>query len=323
MSHSGRPEVPADQAPGDGAGAGLSDLQKTAYELTEHLPVGTYTMVLLPGEKLARFAFMSRRFLEMAGMTAEEARADPMRVFALVHPDDRDEWIALNARVFERREPFKGETRVIIDGRTRWYRAESVPRGLEDGSTVWEGVLIDITEQKEAEQALVKANRELERLANFDHLTGLANRRHYEDLAVREMVRVLRYGGKVSQILLDIDHFKRVNDRFGHAAGDRFLVECSRLLEERLREADLLARLGGEEFVILLPESDLDEAMQLAEQLRIAIAGFSFTLVGPVTASFGAAEWIAGESFSKWLNRADHAMYRAKRAGRNRVEKDQ
>ena len=106
-------------------------------------------------------------------------------------------------------------------------------------------------------------------------------------------------------------------------SGDRFLVECSRLLEERLREADLLARLGGEEFVILLPESDLDEAMQLAEQLRVAIAGFSFTLVGPVTASFGAAEWVAGESFSKWLSRADHAMYRAKRAGRNRVEKDQ
>jgi len=128
--------------------------ERTAHALTENMPAGAYTMVLPPGGQMAQFAFLSRRFLEMLGLTEDEAVGDPATGFSTVHPDDRPAWIALNAEAFANRRPFSGEARVVVRGETRWVRAESVPRVLEDGSTVWEGVLVDITQLKTAEQQL-------------------------------------------------------------------------------------------------------------------------------------------------------------------------
>lgn len=129
-------------------------LEKTAYDLTENIPVGTYTMIQPSQGGMAHFAFMSRRFLELTGLTREEAAQDPLKAFACVHPEDFDEWVAQNARAFEERAPFFGETRVVVNGEVRWVTAESKPRSLPDGTTVWEGVLADITDRKRAEEAL-------------------------------------------------------------------------------------------------------------------------------------------------------------------------
>jgi PAS domain S-box-containing protein len=137
-------------------------IERTAYELTEHIPVGTYTMVQPPDGGIGRFEFLSERFLEICGLDAEEVRRDPFTAFACVHPDDYDEWVRKNAEVFANKLPFFGECRVIADGQVRWITAESAPRDLPNGSTVWEGVLIDITRQKQAEAALAAA-RENER----------------------------------------------------------------------------------------------------------------------------------------------------------------
>lgn len=139
-------------------------LERTAYELTENLPVGTYTMVQPPDGGLAQFRFMSTRFLELTGLDREQAFADPLKGFACVHPDDYDRWLELNAMAFANREAFFGETRVIVKGEVRWITAESKPRPLPDGSTVWEGVLIDITERKLAEQSLAEAKARAEKL---------------------------------------------------------------------------------------------------------------------------------------------------------------
>ena len=136
-------------------------LERTAYELTENIPVGTYTMVLRPGDALAKFSFMSQRFLELTGLDRATAASDPLRAFACVHPDDRAAWVERNARAFATKAPFWGETRIIVAGRVRWITAESSPRDLPDGSTLWEGVLVDITAQKEAEAALRQAHEEL------------------------------------------------------------------------------------------------------------------------------------------------------------------
>ncbi len=129
-------------------------LEKTAYELTENIPVGTYTMVQDAEGGMARFAFMSSRFLELTGLTREEAASDPMKGFACVHPDDMDAWVALNVESFNEKKPFFGEARVVVNGEVRWITAESFPRSLSDGTTVWEGVLADVTDRKQAEQAL-------------------------------------------------------------------------------------------------------------------------------------------------------------------------
>ena len=152
-------------------------LERTAYELTENIPVGTYTMVQPADGGMAHFAFMSRRFLELTGLTREVAAADPLQAFACVHPDDFDAWLDLNIKTFEKKTAFFGETRLIVNGEVRWVTAESIPRALPDGSTVWEGVLADITERKQTEMALLEAKQRAESL---ERLKGefLANMSH-------------------------------------------------------------------------------------------------------------------------------------------------
>ncbi|MEI6308483.1 MAG: sensor domain-containing diguanylate cyclase [bacterium] len=165
--------------------------------------------------------------------------------------------------------------------------------------------------------------REVQKLSTIDPLTGLYNRRHFNASAQLEFQRTLRCDLPLSVIMMDIDHFKRVNDTYGHAAGDRVLVLVAAACMQRLRSMDLHARYGGEEFCFLLPETTPEGAVSLAERLRSAIAALhfdsdkgSFTL----TASFGVAECLASEdSVDHLLERSDQALYEAKRGGRNRV----
>lgn len=139
-----------------------AQLERTAFELTENIPIGTYTMVQPADGGMARFSFLSSRFLQLTGLNREEALADPMKAFACVHPDDFEDWVQLNIDVFEQKKRFYGETRLIRNGEIRWISAESVPRPLPDGTTVWEGVLIDITELRESQQAILEAKRRAE-----------------------------------------------------------------------------------------------------------------------------------------------------------------
>jgi PAS domain S-box-containing protein len=141
-------------------------LALTALEVTEAIPVGTYTMVLRPNSPMASFSYMSERFLQLTGLKREEALADPLKAFACVHPDDYDAWVRMNAEAFEKKLPFFGETRVVVNGNVRWITAESVPRELADGTTVWEGVLIDVTDRIEAQQQLQRSQAHLERILN-------------------------------------------------------------------------------------------------------------------------------------------------------------
>jgi PAS domain S-box-containing protein len=130
------------------------DHELTAHALTENMPAGAYTMVQPPGGGVAQFGFVSTRFLDMLGLTREEALGDPATVFSRVHPDDRPDWIVRNLHAFDTGQPFSGETRIVAHGRTRWVRAESNPRRLDDGRTIWEGVLVDITCLKETQERL-------------------------------------------------------------------------------------------------------------------------------------------------------------------------
>ncbi|KAA5606159.1 diguanylate cyclase [Roseospira marina] len=175
------------------------------------------------------------------------------------------------------------------------------------------------------ERALTEANAALERLAGEDPLTGSINRRRFMDAAGSELTRATRHRRPVSVALFDIDHFKAINDTRGHAAGDAALVALARLCREAVRASDLVARLGGEEFVVLLPETTLLHAVETAERLRAAIARLCVEHQGDtfsVTASVGVAQWAApDESLDDLLRRSDDAMYRAKAGGRNRVER--
>jgi diguanylate cyclase (GGDEF)-like protein len=167
---------------------------------------------------------------------------------------------------------------------------------------------------------LVEKNRELEVLSVTDRLTGLYNRRKLDELLDEELALFRRYGSHVAVVMLDIDHFKHVNDTLGHAAGDAVLAELARCLRNCTRQVDVLARYGGEEFVVVFRRAPPGSFLAAAEKLRAAIDAHVFPQVGHVTASFGVAHCREGDDAASLLARADEALYRAKHRGRNRVE---
>ena len=200
------------------------EIERAAFEVTENIPVGTYTMVQPPGGGMAYFSFMSTRFLELTGLEREDARENPLKAFACVHPDDYDEWVRKNVHVFEHKLPFKEETRVIVKGETRWIVAESTTRDASDGSVVWEGVLQDITERKLAEQKLTEANRNMQLAASaarlgfweLDVKTGLD--RWDDQMAAVHGIRQEEFDGRWEKFVHPDDH-------------DQVMLETQRMLK--------------------------------------------------------------------------------------------
>jgi diguanylate cyclase (GGDEF)-like protein len=160
----------------------------------------------------------------------------------------------------------------------------------------------------------------MEQLATTDALTGLANRRAMTLEIEAALALAQRSGQPIALAMIDIDHFKHINDRHGHAAGDAALVRCAQLLQGHLRAADRLGRWGGEEFVLVAPLTRVSACMELAERLRATVAASAFDHGAAVTLSIGLAGYQPGDGLSSLLARADQALYRAKTLGRNRVE---
>jgi len=157
-------------------------------------------------------------------------------------------------------------------------------------------------------------------LATTDSLTGIANRREFSLMLDKEIDRVKRYGGTLSLVMYDIDHFKRVNDTFGHDVGDQVLKTLTGLVAGCIRTADFIARWGGEEFVVLTPQTDIEGAAALAEKLRLKVAGHPLEKVDGITISLGVAMFEPEDNATTLFNKVDNALYKAKENGRNRVE---
>jgi diguanylate cyclase (GGDEF)-like protein/hemerythrin-like metal-binding protein len=173
---------------------------------------------------------------------------------------------------------------------------------------------------QQSNQELQKALAELDRLASTDKLTGTWNRRRLADAVTNEMERLRRYDHPVSLLIVDIDFFKKVNDDHGHVVGDQVLTKLATLPQSNVRVMDSLTRWGGEEFVVLCPNTTLSTVAMLAERLREKIASAVFPAVNKITASIGVAECMSGEIWEQWFQRADAALYRAKACGRNQVQ---
>lgn len=193
------------------------------------------------------------------------------------------------------------------------YMSITALRSGDDGPVEhYVAVFHDISRQKHLEA-------ELERQALHDRLTGVPNRRHLESLLEQEASRSDRHGESFSVLLLDLDRFKAVNDTFGHDVGDEVLQTLVRVLQERLRKSDVVGRWGGEEFMILLPATDLQHARKVAGTLRSRVGKAVFPGPGHITVSIGVSEYQPGEPLKDTFKRADDALYEAKRRGRNRV----
>ncbi|MEI6621950.1 MAG: PAS domain S-box protein [Actinomycetes bacterium] len=225
-------------------------------------------------------------------------------------------WGRLFAAIAAGTEPptFHGEQDYYRkDGSIMHGELDVVPQVDADGNVLRIlGVTRDISERKRLEE-------ELNRLARTDPLTGVWNRRQAEELLTAALADSRRYGHPLSMLMLDVDQFKDVNDEYGHHVGDYVLVELTRRLAKQLRGSDVLARWGGEEFVVMSGHCAVAEAALVAEKLRVLIADTPFDQAGTVTGSIGVAEVHQQDDLSSWMRRADSALCEAKGAGRNTV----
>ncbi|TVP54971.1 MAG: sensor domain-containing diguanylate cyclase [Halomonadaceae bacterium] len=183
-------------------------------------------------------------------------------------------------------------------------------------------LVYDVSDAATNRRQLEQANAQLSHLSRTDQLTGLLNRGTWEALLAHEYERHSRYQGKGSLVMFDIDHFKQVNDNYGHQAGDEILRELSRRVLDLLRQSDIAGRYGGEEFALILPETDAGGAAVFAERLRQAVADTPFTVAKQqlsCSISLGTCPWSEDlPDYACWLARADQALYASKHQGRNR-----
>ena len=298
--------------------------QKRAYEalavrdrllkkLSAHVPGGIFQFTLEPQDNW-RFIYASDGMRDIYEIEPGVLQQDAKQVLARIHPLDVERVRASIRLSSLQLSHWREEYRVQLPQRgLRWIRGEATPEELPGGGTLWHGYVSDISDLKRVEE-------ELRALSITDALTGIHNRRYFQDRLKAEMVRLNRTSGALSVIMLDIDHFKRINDQYGHAVGDGVLQELCKRISQRLRRSDVFCRLGGEEFMVLCPNTDSTQAYSLAMELWQSLRSAPMESVGTVTASFGVASWRIDEGVDGLLLRADSAVYVAKQAGRDRVE---
>jgi diguanylate cyclase (GGDEF)-like protein/PAS domain S-box-containing protein len=254
-----------------------------------------------------RFTRVNPAWTETLGYSERELLSKPFVSF--VHPDDLE-------RTLECAQVLADQPTEVVNFENR-YRARSGDwhwlswTARSDGTQIY-AVAKDITSLKQAALVREARLREAQAQAHADDLTGLANRRAWDAHLPRELARARRSGTALSVAMIDLDGLKAINDTRGHQAGSSAIKQAGAAWSSQLRAGDLLARFGGDEFAVLMPECTLDQALIAAERLRVAI--------GPTpTASIGVAEWDGIEDPQALIERADEALYAAKRAGRNRV----
>lgn len=324
-----------------------SDKERTQYTLEQTLDIindGVWDWNANTG-----YVYRSPGWYRMLGYEVDSLDANVFTWENIIHPDDYERVMArFQAYITRQCDSYQLEYRCrTASGDYLWVEDRGrVVEWNEDGSV---GRMIgahrDIDQQKRAQLALeaqnrrlselvdertgelVDANRELQgkmaeikALVERDALTGAYNRHRFDDALQLERERASRHGSPLSLIMLDIDHFKTINDRYGHSVGDKVLVGVVRLLQRNIRDNDLLARWGGEEFIIVAPETADQAAVSLAEKLRSLLAETDQYDGLKVTGSFGVVQYDGTEGVDALVRRADAALYRAKEGGRDRVE---
>ncbi len=291
----------------------LSRVLEALEKLSAHVPGGIY-QYQLNFDGSSCFNYTNKGMWRIYELPEDVMHRNKVAVFDRIHAQDLERIKQSIVFSAEHLTPWREEYRVELPSLgLRWLRGEATPERLPDGGVIWHGFVSDISDLKRVEE-------ELRALSVTDVLTGVYNRRYFQERLSAELSRLQRHDGMLSVIMLDIDHFKRINDRFGHAMGDLVLQELCQRISQRLRRGDVFCRLGGEEFMVLCPDTHGLHAHALAMDLWHVLRSDSIDGVGVVTASFGTASWRNGEGADALLLRADSGVYAAKQAGRDRVE---
>lgn len=275
--------------------------------------------------KTMRFSYIGPQIQTLLGWAPESwVSADDWA--ARMHPEDRER--VVNFCVSQSRDGVDHEAdyrALTADGHYVWIRdvVHVIRKNGEVESLV--GFMFDISERKKKDEELLNLQKEMETLSYQDSLTGIANRRMFDRMMKREWASAYRNQRPLSLLVLDIDYFKQYNDRYGHTAGDMALQAVAQLTQTALRSSDLAARLGGEEFVIVLPETTEDEALVVAERIRCsvkeaAIVHEASPIATCLTVSLGVGTVTPteDEDLANFVDAVDKQLYRAKQDGRDR-----
>lgn len=259
-----------------------------------------------------RFLYVNRAWRETLGYSEDEI--SNLNIFKIIHPDCIPHCMIMfqdimSGKIIDRIETIfvaKDGREIILEG--------NINTRFENGKPVsTRGIFRNITERKKLEDALKIA-------ATIDKLTDIYNRRKFEEILKQEIERTKRYKSPLSLLMFDIDHFKKINDTYGHQVGDYVLKTIADIVRNNIRTTDSFGRWGGEEFMILLPETTLKNAGELAEKIRNIIENYIFKDVKLVTISCGVTQFIQDDTFDSFIKRVDDALYNAKKQGRNRIE---
>jgi diguanylate cyclase (GGDEF)-like protein/PAS domain S-box-containing protein len=326
-------------------GITLMSNQRLNAENTEEREKQRMIFNLSPDAKLitrledGKLVDVNDAFLKRSGYTREELiGSTTLGIRYWEDPQDRSDYIAALSE------------KKAIDNKETIFRNKdgSTFTGLVSGRLLMihdephlVSVVTDISEHKEIErkirellaeketqydqlvktqEKLIEANEELARISVTDKLTGLFNRRKLIDVLDHEILRLARFGGTGTLVMADIDHFKEINDEYGHLTGDEILIHVAEILSSGIRKVDYCFRWGGEEFLLLLTETGLEEGLATAEKLRQKFERENLLPSGRLTISFGVATWRSGWDQAEWIQNTDTALYKAKNLGRNRVE---
>ncbi|WP_416140823.1 diguanylate cyclase [Halomonas sp. HK25] len=259
--------------------------------------------------------YASEGLVTLTGLTPEQVMEDAERLLDLIIQEDRRQLEMALAQSAVSLEACQLEIRLDLSDGLRWVEARARPQRRRDGCILWDGLLIDVTERKDEEF-------KVRRLVVTDMLTGALNRRAFFEQGGAVQARALRHEEPLLLAMLDIDHFKALNDTHGHAAGDLALQAFAATCKECLRPYDLFARIGGEEFAVLLVDTTPDEALTILDRLREAVGAIELEVEDATlrfTVSLGLTTLTPGGSLEGALGDADRALYRAKHEGRNRI----
>lgn len=288
----------------------VTEARHNEEELKKYIKIVDEDVIISQTDLNGFITYASEAFCIISGYSKEELLGENHNIVR--HPETPSALFEEMWSTITSGDKWKGEIKNLKKGGGfYWVDTYIVPLQDINGSrTGYMAVRQDIT-----------AKKELEVMSVTDKLTGLFNRSKLDSAIQKEHPRFIRYGHAYSVIIFDIDHFKKVNDTYGHLIGDYVLKEIAKISNEHTRETDIVGRWGGEEFLVICPDTDLDGAFVLAENLRSAIENYKYEHVEKITSSFGVASSSGVTEYEVILKKADDALYQSKQTGRNKVTK--
>lgn len=286
-----------------------SVIEEYSKNLQQNIDIIDKHVLISYSDKKGNITYVSEALCKLTGYTKEELIGKNHRIFK--HPDTPKATFKRLWQTITQGEVFKGELKnKSKSGEAYWIDVTITPMINKYGEIEgYSAIRQDITDKKYAQK-----------LSITDKLTQTYNRLHLENILAKETQRANRYGEIYSVIIMDIDNFKSVNDNYGHDAGDKILISVVEILKSRIRQTDVLGRWGGEEFLIICPKSDMDQAYIVAQKLRVAIQEHEFPIIGRLTCSFGVSQYRSKDKNSDAvIKKADEALYVSKESGRNMV----